>query len=386
MGACVTAVTALSVSHFRSWRLARIETQGRSVALFGPNGAGKTNLLEALSLLSPGRGLRRAEAEALGRRPEEIGWRMTARVEGPEGAHEIETGAEGAGARSVKVDGKPAPQTRLGALLRTVWLTPSMDRLWTEGAAERRRFLDRTAMGFDPGHAEQALAYEKAMRERNRLFRDDVRDARWFDALEARMAASGAALARARAEAVARLTGAQAGAETAFPTAELALEGEPDAALAEALPQGAREAEAAAESWLLEALAQGRAQDAAAGRTLTGPHRTDLRAIYAEKGMEARLCSTGEQKALLISVVLATARALAHATGTPPVLLLDEVAAHLDASRRAALYAEVRALGAQAWMTGTEAELFDALGPEAVKLALTPDGAEWRLTAQTPIY
>lgn len=364
-------VRTLALSHFRSHRLARLEPGARSVALYGPNGAGKTNVLEALSLLSPGRGLRRAEADALARRPESLGWRVQAVVETPEATHEVETGAEAPGAsRAVKVDGKPAPQTRLGALLRMAWLTPAMDRLWTEGAAERRRFLDRTAMGFDPDHAEASVAYEKAMRERNRLLKDQVRDARWFDALEARMAASGAAVARARAVAVARLAEAQAGAETAFPAADLALEGEPDAAAAAALAAGdpPEAVQAAAEAALRAALAFGRAADYAAGRTLAGPHRSDLGAVYAAKGIEARLCSTGEQKALLISLVLATARALTAQTGTPPVLLLDEVAAHLDEGRRAALYAEIRALGAQAWMTGTEAELFAALGEEALRV------------------
>lgn len=383
----MTAVTLIALSHFRSHRLTRIETEGRSVALFGPNGAGKTNALEALSMLSPGRGLRRAEAETLARRPESLGWKVSARLTGSAGGHDVETGAEAPGqARFVRIDGKAAPQVRLGALMRMVWLTPAMDRLWTEGAAERRRFLDRTAMGFDPGHAEQTLAYEKAMRDRNRLLRDDVRDVRWMEALEARMAQAGAAISCARAEAVMRLaevqagsvTAAETGAVPAFPTAELTLLGEPDASMAAALAAGEapEEARAAAQASLRSAFAQGRGADYAAGRTLAGPHRGDLGAVYAAKGVEARLCSTGEQKALLISLVLATARALAQATGTPPVLLLDEVAAHLDEDRRAALYAEIAGLGAQAWMTGTGAELFESLAPDALRLAVreTEDG------------
>ncbi|MGM0584784.1 MAG: DNA replication/repair protein RecF [Pseudomonadota bacterium] len=368
------SVDLLALSHFRSHRRARIETGGRSVVLSGPNGAGKTNILEAVSLLSPGRGLRRAETEALARQPEAIGWKVSAQLAAPDGLHEIETGAEAPGQpRAVRLDGKPVPQTRLGALVRMVWLTPAMDRLWTEGAAGRRRFLDRTAMGFDPDHAEAALAYEKAMRERNRLLRDDVRDPRWLSALESRMAASGAAIARARAQALARLAAAQAGAETAFPAAELSLEGDPDAPLAEALARGEdpAQAEAAAARALAAALEDGRPRDHAAGRTLSGPHRSDLRAIYAAKGVEARLCSTGEQKALLISLTLATARALRAATGAAPLLLLDEVAAHLDADRRAALYAEIRALGAQAWMTGTEAGLFEGLGEAALRFRVS---------------
>jgi DNA replication and repair protein RecF len=299
---------------------------------------------------------------------------VTARLTAPDGLHEIETGAEAPGQpRQVRVDGKPAPQTRLGALVRMVWLTPAMDRLWVEGAAERRRFLDRTAMGFDPAHAEAALAYEKAMRERNRLLRDEVHDPRWMDALEHRMATAGAAISRARAEALLRLREAQQGAETAFPAADLALDGFPDADLAQTLAAGAdpRTVEADAADRLSAALARGRPADYAAGRTLAGPHRTDLRATYAAKGVEARLCSTGEQKALLISLVLATARALTAQTGAPPILLLDEVAAHLDPDRRAALYAEVRALGAQAWMSGAERALFEPLSGDAMLLEVT---------------
>lgn len=337
--------------------MARLEADGRPVALFGANGAGKTNLLEAVSLLSPGRGLRRAEGEALARRPEGIGWRVSARLTAPDGAHEVETGVDQPAqslSRAVRIDGKTAPQTRLGALIPMLWLTPAMDRLWIEGAGERRRFLDRLTLAFDPGHAEQALAYEKAMRQRNRLLRDDVREPRWFAALEARMAETGSALSAARGAVVARLARAQDGAETAFPAADLALTGEGPAA-----------PEALKELW-----SRSRPRDQAAGRTLEGPHRADLTAIYAEKGMEARLCSTGEQKALLISLVLAAARAQAEDRGAAPVLLLDEVAAHLDEGRRAALYDEICALGAQAWMTGTGPELFEALGDRALRVRI----------------
>ncbi len=356
----MSRLTFLSVSHFRSHRRAALELDGRPVALFGPNGAGKTNLLEAVSLLSPGRGLRRAGAEELARRPESIGWKIVARVSAPGDAHEIETMAEDAAARSVRIDGKAATQTRLGEILRMVWLTPAMDRLWIEGASERRRFLDRATLSFDPGHAERSLAYEKAMRERNRLLKDDVRDRAWHAALEARMAESGAAIARARVETVARLAAAQADAETAFPTADIAAEGETERHFM-ASASDPEAAEAATADWLRDSLSEGRGRDFAAGRTLTGPHRTDLTAIYAAKGTEARLCSTGEQKALLVSLVLANASALAQETGAPPLLLLDEVAAHLDADRRAALYDEIVALGAQAWMTAAGRELFGPL-------------------------
>jgi DNA replication and repair protein RecF len=345
------AVTRLRLSHFRSHRATALELEPRPVAVFGPNGAGKTNLIEAVSLLSPGRGLRGASPEEMARAPEAIGWKVVAEV----GRHEVATRAEGA-RRLVEIDGKAAPQTALGDVARVLWLTPAMDRLWLEGAAERRRFLDRVALSLTPAHAEAAMAYDRALRERNRLIRDEVREPRWFDALEAQMAAAGARLAANRAEAVERLAAAPAG---AFPRADLAIEAE-----------GPRD-----EAGLRAALGEGRGRDLAAGRTLTGPHRDDLRAVYAAKGVPARLCSTGEQKALLISLVLANARAVAEAFGAAPLLLLDEVSAHLDEGRRRALYAAVEALGAQAWMTGTEPALFEGLDAQRLEVRESAGGS-----------
>ncbi|MEO1613468.1 MAG: DNA replication and repair protein RecF, partial [Pseudomonadota bacterium] len=271
--------------------------------------------------------------------------------------------------RSVEIDGKAATQTALGALAPMVWLTPAMDRLWMEGAAERRRFLDRIALSFEPGHADRSLAYEKAMRERNRLLKDGVRDDAWLTALEAQMAKAGAGIARARAEAIARLTAAQDAAESVFPKAEIGIDGVTEQRFT-SIAGDPRYEEDAAEAALVETWARGRGADFAAGRTLEGPHRSDLTAVFAAKGVEARLCSTGEQKALLISLVLANARALAAEGGGPPVILLDEVAAHLDEDRRAALYDEICALGAQAWMTGTGPELFTALGDRGTLVAI----------------
>jgi DNA replication and repair protein RecF len=355
-------ISDLTLSHFRSHRWLTLALDGRPVAIFGPNGAGKTNILEAVSMLSPGRGLRRAGPGEIARRPEALGWKVSAVVRGPDGAHEVETWAEGTGPRSVSLDGKAATQAALGRLLRVLWLIPAMDRLWIEAAEGRRRFLDRIAMSFDPSHADATLAYEKAMRDRNRLLKDQIRDARWFDALEAQMAASGAAIAVSRRAAIARITAAQDGARTAFPAAELAIVAPEDAD-----PVGGGEED------LRVALATGRGRDMAAGRTLAGPHRADLSAVYAAKGVAADQCSTGEQKALLVSLILANARALAAMLGEPPVLLLDEIAAHLDDARRAALYDEVVALGVQAFMTGTGAELFEALGNRADRLSVTDE-------------
>lgn len=353
------AILSLTLARFRSYAAAELVPGGHSVALHGPNGAGKTNLLEAVSLLSPGRGLRGAAPEDLAQSPPGTGWKLRARIRAGGEEREVVTFALTGAARSVEIDGKAVPQTALARLLRMVWLTPAMDRLWTEGAGERRRFLDRLTLSFEPGHAELSIAYEKAMKERNRLLKEAARDPRWYEALEAQMARAGAAIARNRLATLDRLHAAQEGAATAFPRAQLALSG----------PEGGPpETEEAA---LREAFAKGRARDLAAGRTLAGPHRADLAATFAAKGVEARLSSTGEQKALLIALLLANARALAAGTGAPPVLLLDEVAAHLDEARRAALYDEIGVLGAQAFLTGTGPELFAALGDRARYLAVT---------------
>jgi len=351
------AVTSLTLSHFRSYKHARIESGGGIMALYGANGAGKTNILEAISMLSPGRGLRRALPAELMRQPEALGWKVSADLQSLSEQHEVSTRAEVDTPRTVEIDGKKAPQVALGRLARIVWLVPVMDRLWVEGAGERRRFLDRIVMSFHPQHAEATLAYEKAMRDRNRLLKDQVQDAAWYNALETQMATSGSVIVANRADVVARLQTAQDSAQTAFPTAELSIIGAPLTT-----PDDLR-----------EAFSAGRAQDFRAGRTLDGPHRADLHAVYKAKGVEARACSTGEQKALLISLILANARALRDDFGAPPILLLDEVAAHLDADRRAALYNELHALKAQAWLTGTGPELFEAVVDRATLIEVCAD-------------
>lgn len=367
-------LSALSLSHFRSHRSAQLQLDGRPVAIHGANGAGKTNILEAISLLSPGRGLRRAAAEDLARRPEALGWKVGGQLRQGRVIHEIETWAEPGQPRQVRIDGKPYPQAALAQHLRMVWLVPAMDRLWSEGADGRRRFLDRIAMGFEPAHATAALDYEKAMRERNRLLRDGIGDDAWFSALEARMATAGAALVTHRRAAVARLMAAQRQVADADGQDGTDGAGFPQADLTLAEDDGGGDGPQA----LAEALAAGRARDRQAGRTLLGPHRADLAMRFAAKDLPAARCSTGEQKALLISLVLANARALSEDLGTPPILLLDEVAAHLDAARRAVLFDALVALGAQAFMTGTGPELFAELGNRAQRLRLRegPDGTE----------
>ncbi|HEY9038398.1 MAG TPA: DNA replication/repair protein RecF [Roseovarius sp.] len=361
-------LSSLSLSHFRSHKSAQLALDGRPVAIHGPNGAGKTNLIEAVSLFSPGRGLRRAAAQDMVRRPEALGWKLSGILHSQGRVHEVDIWAENGGARQVKIDGKAAAQLALGQIARVLWLVPSMDRLWIEGAEGRRRFLDRITMSFIPSHAEAVLEFEKTMRERNRLLKDQVRDAHWYQALEAQMARSGAQIDAGRREALVELHRAQAEAETAFPAAELELtatDGE--------MPGGEADYRAA--------LAESRFRDLMAGRTLVGPHRADLYGVYAAKSVPARDCSTGEQKALLVSLILANARALARSFGAPPILLLDEVAAHLDGARRAALYNEICALGAQAWMTGTGPELFAELGSRAQHFEVTEEAGLSCVTA-----
>tara|TARA_R110002049_G_scaffold44333_6_gene130218 strand:+ start:76569 stop:77666 length:1098 start_codon:yes stop_codon:yes gene_type:complete len=348
-------LSQLTLSHYRSHKRAVIDVDARPVALYGPNGAGKTNIIEAISLLSPGRGLRRASAEDMTRGPEALGWKLTALLHAPNSVHEIEVWSENGSARQTRIDGKAAAQTALGRIARVLWLIPAMDRLWIEGAEGRRRFLDRVTLSMLPDHAELSLSYDKAMRERNRLLKDMVREPSWYTALEMRMAETGAQIHANRVQALAALDAAQAQAQTAFPIATLDL-----------ICDMPTTAEA-----LRRALSDNRMRDLAAGRTLIGPHRADLAGTYAAKGVAARDCSTGEQKALLVSLILANARAIAADFGAPPLLLLDEVAAHLDASRRAALYDEITALGAQAWMTGTGPELFDDLEDRAQYIEVT---------------
>ncbi len=360
------AITALTLSHFRSHKAARLAFDGRPVAIVGANGAGKTNVLEAVSLLSPGRGLRRAGADEIARKPECLGWKISAEVRGLGADHQVETWAEAGESRLVRVDGKAATQASLGRILRVLWLVPAMDRLWIEAAEGRRRFLDRITLSFVPDHAEAVLTYDKAMRDRNRLLKDGVTDAHWYAVLETKMASTGAQITANRHAALARLDAAQRGVDTAFPRADLTLIGpEAEGNLADLGP----------------ILSENRRRDMAAGRTLIGPHRADMSAIYTAKAVPAEQCSTGEQKALLISLILANARALAADLGRAPILLLDEVAAHLDASRRAALYDELCALGAQALMTGTEAGLFDSLAARAQTFTIADDGGTSRIIA-----
>jgi DNA replication and repair protein RecF len=361
------AITQLRLSNFRSYASAEIAVSGRPVVLTGANGAGKTNLLEAISLLAPGRGLRGAtlsEHTRKGPAATNSLWAVSATVQRSGENYEIGTGLS-AGvsgtSRQVHLNGAPAQSSAdLGELIQMAWLTPAMDRLFIEGASGRRRFLDRLTLGFAPSHAAASLRYEQAMRERARLLKYGPRDPAWLSALEEQMAEHGLAIVAARNDAVARLNSALAERREvgAFPSAQLGMEGDADRLLAES-GQGP-------DNSFRETLEHCRVRDAESGRTGFGPHVSDLFVRHTTKRTDARDCSTGEQKALLISIVLAQARQLSHIReGFAPILLLDEIVAHLDAVRRAALFEEILALGAQAWMTGTELSMFAPLSGHA---------------------
>jgi DNA replication and repair protein RecF len=363
------AVSRLTLRNFRSYAELDFSAAARSVVLAGPNGAGKTNLLDAISLLSPGRGLRGAKLSDHVRRGPSVSsdalWAVAAHVMRNGETYEVGTGLtlgpNGGERRQVRLNGAPAQNSaELGELIQMLWLTPAMDRLFIEGVSGRRKFLDRLVLGFEPGHARASMRYETAMRERARLLKFGPRDPAWLDGLEAEMAEAGIAMTISRAETVARLNLAleERGEAGAFPAAQLALAGETDALLVE-FGEGA-------EGALRERLARARIRDAEAGRTTFGPHLTDLSVRHTQKRASAQECSTGEQKALLISIVLADARELTKVQDGPaPLLLLDEIAAHLDSRRRAALFEEIVALGGQVWLTGTDIEIFTPLRAHA---------------------
>ena len=366
-------VSRLALTDFRNYRTARLDLAAGPVVLTGPNGAGKTNLLEAVSVLSPGRGLRNARLVDFDRRPAEgeaeTGWAVAATIETRRGAVRVGTGRDPAGGerRVVRIDGENARgQAALGEVIGVTWLTPQMDRLFIEGPSARRRFLDRLVLGLDPAHAARVSSYEHAMRERSRLLRDGPNDPAWLAAIEETMAAQGVAVAAARRDAVERLDEACTAAEGPFPRARLSLQGTVEGWLDELPALGA-------EDRFRAALKDGRIADAAAGGATVGPHRSDLMVAHAEKGIPAETMSTGEQKALLISIVLAHAKLQRQTRGEPPLLLLDEVAAHLDAARREALLTTLLDLESQVWLTGTDATIFAPLR-QAARFLSVSDG------------
>lgn len=357
-------IRRLSLTDFRNHRDAAIDIDAAMVVLAGENGAGKTNVLEAVSLLSPGRGLRRAASPEMARQAGGGGFGVAARLAAtPRGDADLSLGtaieAAAPGRRKVSVNGAPAASAALGEWLSVLWLTPAMDRLFVEGPSARRRFLDRLVLALYPGHGAHATRYEAAMRARNRLLTDERGgDAGWLDALEDAMATHGTAIDCARRDLVTALAAAAIEvADGPFARPVLALEGETDGGWGSEV--------------LRSALAKSRRRDARAGRTLSGPHRDDLQVSHGSNGQAAAKCSTGEQKALLLGLVLAHGDLIAARRGQRPILLLDEVAAHLDPLRRAALFTRLENDGGQVWMTGTEASLFDAVSDAATRLRVS---------------
>ena len=363
-------IRRLTLTNFRSYRAASFAVEASPVVLVGPNGAGKTNILEAISFLAPGRGLRRATLEEVAFVEGNGSWAVAAEVEGALGLATLGTGIEPAPSEDVsplrkcRIDREPVTSAASFAdHLRLVWLTPAMDGLFSGPASERRRFLDRLVLAVDPQHLGRVAALERSLRSRNRLLEERRPDPHWLDAVEHETAEVAVAVAAMRAETVARLqTALASGSDPAspFPAAEIALDGWMESLLP-AHPA------VEVEDRYRTILRDNRERDAAAGRTLDGPHRSDLRVIHGPKAIAAADASTGEQKALLIGLVLAHAGLVGAMTGFAPVLLLDEVAAHLDPIRRAALFERLAGKG-QVWMTGTEAGLFDGIGESATRL------------------
>lgn len=355
-------IRRLTLSNFRSYHAAQIELgQAGPVVLTGANGAGKTNLIEAISMLAPGRGLRRATMEELAFSEGDGAWAVSAEIEGMLGLATLGTGIDppagedSAPSRICRIDREAVPSAAAFAdHLRVVWLVPAMDPLFNGPASERRRFLDRLVLAVDAQHSSRVAALERSLRSRNRLLEDAVSDSHWLDAVEHETAEVAVAVAAARAETVGRLAGALAGGRDQapeFPLAEIALDGW----IEKLLPyHSAIEIEDRYRALLKD----NRARDAAAGRTLDGPHLSDLSVSHAGKGIPASEASTGEQKALLIRLVLAHAGLIKDMTGFAPLLLLDEIIAHLDPTRRAALYDALANLGAQVWMTGADPAAF----------------------------
>jgi len=354
----------LTLTHFRNYRTAGIETHTDIVALVGPNGAGKTNCLEAISLLSPGRGLRRATLEDVADIQGDGSWAVSAQVEGALGLATLGTGIDAPFAdnsspsRRCRIDREPVTSaTAFGDHIRMVWLTPTMDGLFLGAASERRRFFDRLVLAIDSEHSSRVSALDRSLRSRNRLLELRTQDNHWCDAIERETAELAIAVAASRGQTAIRLTDMldARGQVSAFPSARIALDGWMENALLS-------EPATAVEDRYRQILRDNRPRDTIAGRTTDGPHLTDLQVIYAPKNIPARDASTGEQKALLIGLILAHAALVAEMSGIAPLLLLDEVAAHLDPVRRTALFAELRQLGTQVWLTGADPAAFAEIG------------------------
>lgn len=367
-------ILKLKLSNFRSYRQVALDLEGRSALLLGPNGAGKTNILEAVSFLSPGRGLRRATLEDVAATEGDGSWAVAAEIDGASGETALGTGIDAPGegetpARRSRIDREPVSSaTAFAEHLRVIWLIPEMDGLFLGPASERRRFLDRLVLAIDAEHGSRVSALDRALRSRNRLLEEPNFDAKWMDAIEHEVAELAVAVAAARAETVRRLASeieSNRDNASGFPTAKIALDGEVEGALE-------NESATEVEERYRETLRANRPRDRAAGRTLEGPHRSDLLVLHAEKAIEAARASTGERKALLVGLILSHARLVTSMHGFAPIVLLDDVAAFLDAERRAALFGSLEKLGAQVLVTGVDDSAFAALDPSALRFRVSP--------------
>ncbi len=360
----MTHLARLTLTAFRNYGHLRLEAGPAPIVLTGPNGAGKTNLLEAISLLAPGRGLRNAKLSELTQAGQAQSWAVAGAITGQAGTREVGTGQEDASERRVvRIDGANRAQGALAEVAPVLWLTPAMDRLFAEPSSARRRFLDRVIYGYDPAHATRVNRYEQALRERQKLLEQDRHPA-WLEGIETVLAETGVAVAASRLAIAQRLDRACQAEEAdgVFPQPGVAVRGEVEDWLT-------GHSALQTEDWLRNILAEHRRADAAAGRCTIGVHRSDLAVRYTAKDMPAALCSTGEQKALLIALILANAGLMiGGGGGGAPILLLDEITAHLDAARRTALFARVTGLGLQAWMSGTEPGAFEDLRGQATFL------------------
>jgi DNA replication and repair protein RecF len=370
-------ILKLKLSNFRSYRQASLDLEGRSTLFLGANGAGKTNILEAVSFLTPGRGLRRATLEDVAATEGDGSWAVAAEIDGALGEAALGTGIDAPGEgempqRRNRIDREPAASAaEFAEHLRVIWLTPEMDGLFLGPASERRRFLDRLVLAIDAEHGARVSALDRALRSRNRLLEEQNFDTKWMDAIEHELAELAIAVAAARLETVKRLASEIEGSRdiaSGFPTAQIALDGEVERAL---------EIESATEveERYREKLRDNRLRDRAAGRTLEGPHRSDLIVLHQEKAIEAVRASTGERKALLVGLILSHARLVTSMHGFAPIVLLDDVAAFLDADRRAALFAALERLGAQVLVTGVDESAFEALDSDAARFRVSPGEA-----------
>ena len=332
-----------------------IEVNQEPTVIFGLNGVGKTNVLEAISMFAPGQGFRRARVSDLSRRPDLLGWKLVGQFKILDHKYEVITSWNNTSGRKVIIDGKLVTQASLAKFLRILWVTPLMDRIWLNGASERRRFLDRIVSSLVPEHTEYLINYYKALKQRNQILKNKIKDSNWYNVLEKQMALAGIQIYRARNEVISRIMEMQRSSESSFPNANLKMTGSTYLVAEE----------------LQLALSKSRKQEFYVGRTLVGPHLSDLEAIYSLKGVEAKNCSSGEQKALIISIILAVAKIQIELFNYPPILLFDEITAHLDEDRRSTLYDEIYKLNMQVFLTGTDIYNFRELKARAKYFEVT---------------